>query len=77
MRLATATGPLSELSELIDTSRWLLDHLDDVPDARPRLMRATEAALPLIHSLVDAAEDDAEAALYEELAADEDEAATP
>ena len=28
-------------------------------------MRATEAALPLVHRLVDAAEDDAAAALFE------------
>ena len=64
-RLAAVVDLLSELEELIETTDYALDHFDTLPDARHRLIRATETALPLVHRLVDAAEDDAEAAAFE------------
>jgi hypothetical protein len=70
-RLATITDSLAELAELIEAASYALDHLDVLPDARRRLMRATETALPLVRWLVDAAEDDAEAALFEEMGDDD------
>jgi hypothetical protein len=64
-RLAYVAGALAELAELIETARYALDRFDALPDARLRLERAIEAALPLASQLVDAAEDDREA-LYAE-----------
>ena len=65
-RLASIAGPLVEMAELIETARYVLDRFDALPDARLRLTRATEAALPLAHLLLDAAKYDAEEALYED-----------
>ena len=64
-RLATIVDPRAELAELLEGASYALDRLDTLPDARHRLMRAMETALPLVRRLVDAAEDDAEAALFE------------
>lgn len=47
-RLATITDSLAELAELIEAASYALDHLDVLPDAWRRLMRATETALPLV-----------------------------
>jgi hypothetical protein len=65
-RLARIACPLAELAELIEGVRYVLDRFDALPDARLRLARAIEAALPLAHQLLDAAKDDAEEALCED-----------
>jgi hypothetical protein len=57
---------LAELAELIEGARYVLDRFDALPDARLRLARAIEAALPLAHQLLDAAEDDAEEVLFKD-----------
>lgn len=66
LRAGRIAGPLAELTELIETARYVLDRFDALPDARLHLTRATEAALPLAHLLLDAAWYDAEAAFYED-----------
>jgi hypothetical protein len=76
-RLASIAAPLAELAELIETARYVLDRFDALPDARLRLTRATDAALPLAHLLSDAAERDAVETLYEDWdAQDEPEASS-
>jgi hypothetical protein len=64
-RLASIVAPLAELEELIESVCYVLDRFDSLSDARPRLLRATETALPLIRLLVDAAQDDLEELYYE------------
>jgi hypothetical protein len=64
LRLARIARLLTELAELIEDTRYVLDRFDALPDARFRLARAIEAAPPLTHLLLDAVEDDAEEVLF-------------
>ena len=71
-RLATVARPLAELAELIKDIRYNLDHLDVPPAARRWSERATDNALQLVHTVLDAAYDDADAALLEDMLGDDD-----
>jgi hypothetical protein len=64
-RLASIVDPLGELEELIESVCYVIDRFEDLADSRLRLMRAAEAALPLVRRLVDAARDDLEELFFE------------